>query len=254
MGSTATLIGGNTATPSFTADVAGTYMVNLVVTDEGGLLSDTDQVEVSSGNMSPTSNAGPDQLVIVDQPVVLDGTESSDPEGDELQYKWSVVSKPIDSSAMLTDDAIPTPTFVPDLEGTYEISLTVSDLIGPAQPDTVAVTATTAAGFAETKIVQASTATDALSSEQVTTKGNKNALLNFLQQAVVALQGGDIDEATSKLEKAMSRTDGCCDSTNGCSLDGSPDGNGPGRDWITDCEAQGEIYNLLKDALDSITP
>ena len=35
------------------------------------------------------------------------------------------------------------------------------------------------------------------------------------------------------------------------------DGNGPGRDWITDdpdCDAQLEIYDLLNQALDALTP
>ena len=42
--------------------------------------------------------------------------------------------------------------------------------------------------------------------------------------------------------------------TDGCVLRGDPDGNGPGRDWITDCTAQTEAYNLLTDALDALTP
>lgn len=47
------------------------------------------------------------------------------------------------------------------------------------------------------------------------------------------------------LEKSIERADGCA-------LRGRPDGNGPGRDWITACEAQVRIYNFLKEALDAL--
>ena len=80
----------------------------------------------------------------------------------------------------------------------------------------------------------------------VTTRGNQNALLNFLSQAVVAIQAGDFAEAVNKLEKALARTDGCA-------LRSSPDGNGKGRDWITDCDAQFEIYVDLNAVLDALT-
>jgi hypothetical protein len=87
----------------------------------------------------------------------------------------------------------------------------------------------------------------ALPVSDVTTPGNQNALGNFMTQAIEALQAGDNAEAISKLNKALMRTDGCV-------LRGEPDGNGPGRDWITDCAEQAVVYQLLQDALDAITP
>ena len=71
------------------------------------------------------------------------------------------------------------------------------------------------------------------------------ALLNVLIQAVVAIQEGDLAEAIDKLRKAIVRTDGCA-------LRDAPDGNGPGRDWITDCDAQAAAYTLLTDALNAL--
>ena len=47
-GSTATLSNANTSTPTFVADVVGTYRVQLVVTDSSGLSSEPDLVEVST--------------------------------------------------------------------------------------------------------------------------------------------------------------------------------------------------------------
>jgi hypothetical protein len=83
----------------------------------------------------------------------------------------------------------------------------------------------------------------ALGSDGVSNQGNQRAILNFLKQAVAALEAGDVQEAVDKLVQAIGRTDGCV-------LRGSPDGKGPGRDWVLDCNAQGEVYDALVAALE----
>jgi len=85
----------------------------------------------------------------------------------------------------------------------------------------------------------------ALRPEQVTSRGNRNALQEYLTQAIAFLQAGEFDQARKKLTKALERTDGCA-------LEGTPDGNGPGRDWVTDCAAQAKLYDLLTAALDAL--
>ena len=62
-----------------------------------------------------------------------------------------------------------------------------------------------------------------------------------------AMQADDLATAIDKLQNAMERTDGCV-------LRGAPDGNGPARDWITDCDAQEFVYPLLHEALETLTP
>ncbi len=244
-GSGAILTGADTATPTFVADVTGSYVIELVVIDEGGLLSSPDEVVVSSDNLAPISNAGIDQLVIVGSTVFLDGTASVDPETDPLTYDWTFISAPFGSAAVLLDSSTATPSFVADVVGQYDVSLTVSDLIGPGLPDTVAITAVSGGQAAIMEIVIAGETVTSLVSSQVTTNGNKRALLNFLTQAVEAIELGDVDEAINKLHKALSRTDGCA-------LRGAPDGNGPGRDWVTDCNAQSQIHGSLQSALDAL--
>src|SRR6185503_4740955 len=65
-GSAATLVNATTATPTFLADAAGTFVVQLVVTDpDNGLLSAPDQVVISSTFVPPNANAGPAQSGIV---------------------------------------------------------------------------------------------------------------------------------------------------------------------------------------------
>jgi len=247
-GSTAILDGADTQSPSFEADVAGTYYVQLVVTDEGGLPSEQpDEVMISSDNLAPSAQAGDDVLVIKGNLVTLNGSSSTDPEDDEITYAWTLISSPAGSTATLTGADTETPSLTPDMEGLYVVQLAVSDFIGPSLPDSVEITATNAETFAEIKIQTASEAITGLPPSSVTTKGNQTAINNFLIQATAAIQAGRLTKAQDKLQKAIKRTDGCV-------LRGEPDGNGPGRDWITDCEAQVEAYNLLNDALAALTP
>jgi len=243
--SSATLVGADTATPSFVADATGSYVVELVVTDEGGLASDADQVEISSDNMAPTAAAGDDRLVVVGSSLWLDGSGSSDPEADALTYDWAIASAPEGSSAAISTPDMQTAGLTPDVEGVYQVTLTVSDFLGAGTPDTVEITATSAAGYAEFLILAAHEIAAELAPDQVTTRGNQEAFQRHLINAIKELQKGKLDKAVRDLEKLIERTDGCV-------LRGSPDGKGKGRDHITDCGAQTDLHGLLEDALNAL--
>jgi len=58
--------------------------------------------------------------------VVLDGSASSDPDGDALSYSWSL-DTPGGSNASLSDPSAEQPTFTPDVAGDYVAGLEVSD-------------------------------------------------------------------------------------------------------------------------------
>lgn len=58
--------------------------------------------------------------------VTLDGTNSSDPDGDNLSFTWSLTT-PQSSNAQLSDVNGSQPSFTADVTGDYIISLTVSD-------------------------------------------------------------------------------------------------------------------------------
>jgi hypothetical protein len=246
-GSAATLGYAGTAAPSFVADKAGTYTVRLVVTDEGGLASAPSDVVISSLNQAPTANAGSDRMVIVAQAVQLDGSASSDPDQDTLYYAWSVSGAPAGSAAALTGASTATPVFVPDLPGSYTITLQVNDAFGPGTADTVEVTGVTAASYAEQNTLVASQLNAGLGANQVTTAGNQVAFGNFLNEAAKALQQGDTAKAIDKLKQAIARTDGC-------ERNAVADGNGPGRDWIIDCTAQAQMLVSLRAALGALAP
>lgn len=100
----------------------------------GSSESTTDDIEnLDISNSAPIANAGEDQIVTINTVVRLDGTSSSDPNGDSISYQWSVSSLPDGSIAALSDSSLSEPTITPDLAGTYQINLVVSDgdLISP---------------------------------------------------------------------------------------------------------------------------
>lgn len=90
---------------------------------------------------SPTADAGDDQSVWTGSSVQLDGSGSSDPDGDSLAYLWWFVSKPVGSEAVLSDPLAVSPEFNADVDGTYALELLVSDGKGGTDTDSVIVAA-----------------------------------------------------------------------------------------------------------------
>lgn len=126
--SQAVLINPASPMPSFTPDVAGTYKLTLTVSD-GTLTSSPDEVEiaVTTGQIAPVANAGPDQQMATGRLVTLTGAGSTDPNGDPLTYHWCVRSRPEGSTATLADAMTANPTFTPDIAGFYVLCLSVND-------------------------------------------------------------------------------------------------------------------------------
>ena len=128
------------AKPTFKADLAGTYVAILIVSD-GKASSEIAVVSVlaSVANSAPVAKAGTNQNVVVGTTITLDGSASSDANGDTLTYKWSLLYKPTNSLASLTSASSSKPTFTADTVGTYVVSLVVND----GQVDSAAVSSTT---------------------------------------------------------------------------------------------------------------
>src|SRR5580700_1404562 len=137
-GSAATLTGPTTPMPTFVADKVGTYIVQLIV-NNGVFSSTPSTVTITTLNSPPVANAGPNQTVTVQSTVQLNGSGSTDVDGDPLTYSWSFVSVPTGSKAALSNPSIVNPTFVADLVGNYVVQLIVNDGFSNSTPSTVTI-------------------------------------------------------------------------------------------------------------------
>src|SRR5579859_1134478 len=136
--STAVLSNPNIVNPTFTTNEKGTYVVQLVVND-GYLSSNPSSVTISDINSPPVANPGPDQTIQVGNIVKLDGSGSTDVDGDTLTYRWAILSAPTGSTATLSSATVVNPTFVPDMLGTYIVQLIVNDGTVDSQPKNVTI-------------------------------------------------------------------------------------------------------------------
>jgi PKD repeat protein len=101
----------------------GAYTVTVTVTDDdGGVGSDTLQVIVGVGNLPPAADADGPYIVDEGNSVALDGTGSTDPNGDPLTYAWD-----LDNDGQYDDATGATPSFAGVDDGVYPIALEVSD-------------------------------------------------------------------------------------------------------------------------------
>jgi hypothetical protein len=112
-------------------------VIQLTVND-GTLSSQVDQVVITATgaatNSPPVADAGADQNVESGKAVTLDGSGSSDADGDQLTYKWEFVSFP-GAQPSFDDDTKVFPRFTPNQEGTYAIKLVVHDGMVDSQAD-----------------------------------------------------------------------------------------------------------------------
>jgi uncharacterized membrane protein len=127
----------------------GTYPIEGTATSPGATVSQTADLTVVSTeveNAAPVAGAGPDQEIEVESLVTLDGSASTDPDGNlPLDYGWRQVGG---TTVDLTDAMTVTPTFTaPDAPGVLTFTLTVTDSLGLVDPtpDSVVITVTDAA-------------------------------------------------------------------------------------------------------------
>ena len=129
--------------PTFTApqvSVNTSYTLTLVVND-GLTDSPADQVIITVKNVIngiPLANAGPDQSVNEGAAVSLDGSASSDPDGNPLTYHWTAPA-----GITLSSNTAPNPTFTaPEVivNTSYTLTLKVNDGVSDSPSDQVVIT------------------------------------------------------------------------------------------------------------------
>jgi hypothetical protein len=126
---------------SFFTDRAGVYVVSLVVND-GCADSAPAFVKITVPNLPPTVSMGyVSGSIPFGVPFQSPYAYVYDPNGDPLTYAWTLVSRPQGSTAALTDPTAQSPSFTPDLEGQYVLSLVASDGKLSSTPATLTLTA-----------------------------------------------------------------------------------------------------------------
>ncbi|MHB8876987.1 MAG: PKD domain-containing protein, partial [Myxococcaceae bacterium] len=159
-GSTATLNNAQAANPSFKADVPGSYLVRLSVTDlrgNRGPITDLTVTASTCGSASPVAvvqapaSAVPGDLV---QAVAFVTDADSSCTGlapEQFTYQWSFEELPLGSQATLNDALIKGPSFVADVPGSYKLKVVAKDAAGhPSAPAFATVSAGTCGANAPT--------------------------------------------------------------------------------------------------------
>ena len=134
-GSVAALFDDQAIRPTFQIDQAGDYVIQLVAND--GTAISTDTVTISTANSTPAADAGRDQKVALGDTVILDGSGSTDWDGDVLTYSWSLTG-PVGAVTLGNPGAV-MPSFIVNDAGDYTATLTVSDGVRTSEADQVLV-------------------------------------------------------------------------------------------------------------------
>lgn len=105
----------------------GDYVITLQSQD--WLWEGHDRLLITAGanpDVRPVAVITPVTTATTSAPLVLDGTQSYDLDGDLLSYSWALLSRPAGSTAALTSPLAPRAGIEPDLPGLYIIQLQVS--------------------------------------------------------------------------------------------------------------------------------
>ena len=132
--------------PMFNATLDGVLEFLLTVVDTSNL-TDTDSVTITvnekdddpdnDGNSPPEADAGDDQTVMQFDKVTLDGSSSTDPDGDPLSFNWTQIDGPL---VVLSNSTAESPMFNATLDGVLEFLLTVVDTSNLTDTDSVTIT------------------------------------------------------------------------------------------------------------------
>jgi PKD domain/REJ domain len=140
-GSSAMLTDATMANSTFVADVLGAYVASLIVRDASGDRSEPRVVAVQVNDGAPVAVFAQPMAGLVNNNLALDGSGSTDPEGQPLTFDWRFISTPAGALAgFLNQKPNGTAEMIADLAGSYVVELTVRDTSNNASRVTRTVT------------------------------------------------------------------------------------------------------------------
>lgn len=138
------ILNADQAKASINLDLEGEYKLTLVV-KFGDVESKPVNVvvKVASGNAQPMAKAQ-DMTITLGKEVVINGSASVDPEGEDLQYRWSWSSSPVSPSSLPVPELFDTKThtvrFTPVAAGEYTLKFFVFDGVRKSEDNEVTIT------------------------------------------------------------------------------------------------------------------
>jgi len=181
---------GSGATPSHTFTTAGVYTVSLTVND---LLLDSISVTTTASiaNRDPISDPGGPYTGVLGQPIIFDGSGSSDPDGAVLSYSWDF------GDGSTATGSNPSHSYL--TAGSFNVQLTVDDGFAPSTTvSTIAVITepiNTPPSISQTTSTPSTILDTATSSLSVTVTDQENDTLTYLWS--VTNNGGTFDNPVS---------------------------------------------------------
>jgi serine protease len=158
----------------------GMHNVTLTVTDNDNL-TDSDEVIITvEANKAPTADAGPARSVCVNETLTFDGSGSSDPDGTITSYNW-------DFGDGTTGEGV-TPTHIYVTNGTYTVTLMVTDNGGSTDADTAIVTVAEAPAYSTMHIASID-----MSFKTAGPNRNAIALVTLLDESNNPVEGATVE-------------------------------------------------------------
>ena len=129
------LTNSETLTPTFTTDTDGLYIISFVG-EAGGVKGIPGFVRIFSTQKPVPLVLSSNIVALTDQVIPLDSSLSFDPKGFHLGHSWSIVGKPMGSSARVANPSASKTSFSADTEGNYVLQLQVENPYLSADPNT----------------------------------------------------------------------------------------------------------------------
>lgn len=186
------------------------------------------------GLPSASIMSSPD-IVTLGDIVAIHGNNSTITSGLSLGFTWGLSAKPSGSSTLIADPLSSETFFTPDIEGTYDVMLTVDNGYGCTDQTIHSVNVLSVEDAAIETISQVVEVSQSLTESEIKNINQINALSEKIEAVNSLIQDGKYPEALKKINNDILAK------TNGCANIGEPDKN----DWIESCDEQDVIYDML---------